>query len=425
MSYDNDAKNRKSFLAVSLTFVALVFASTSLRAEPARKVEIRDLVYKGGFRLPLGTYGESSIAWSNGTFALSPGGDSIYVVGHVNDHAVAEFRIPELVNSQSLNELRMASAPMQGFTKVLSKATGGNPESLNTITGLFFYDGKLVVNAIDYYDGGADNRDTTLVIESPQNLASSRVSGFFELSCAATCSGWISKIPVEWQQTLGGTHIAGYASNYSIISRFSVGPSAFVIDPSELIAKTSAASSSVVDPVVKAFARMFFPLAHPLHPDIYNVSLQNELWTELSMAVYGFIVPGTSTYLTIGNSGGQYGGIGYKLSGCGGYCAQDSQDYYNYIWLWDVNDLVKVKSGLLQPYEIRPYAYGKLETPFQNGQHGLIMGADYDDRTKLLYLLLRGADGLQSKYDSAPVVLAYDLSMNRPNPPAAVSVEAL
>lgn len=421
------AVQKKHGRAIIVTTLALSLAqfSNAVEAEPVKKLQMDDFVYRGAFRLPLKQYGDSSLAWSNGSMALGPDGTSIFVVGHVADQAIAEFRIPELVRSENLRDLQMASAPIQPFSRIIPKAPTGNPDSINTITGLFFYNERLIVNGIDAYDGDANNKHTTLVIESPHNLAQSKVAGFYELSCAARCSGWMSPIPSEWQPALGGGHIVGFASNYSINARFSMGPSAFVFSPGELLEKLSSSSTSSQSALIQAEVLQVYSLDNELHPDRANNSLANELWTELSMAIYGFIVPGTSTYVTVGNSGGHSSGIAYKIRGCGGFCAIDPNDYYNYVWFWDVNDLMKVKNGEMAPHELKPYWYGEFKIPFQQGEYGLIMGADYDRKKSQLYLLLRNADGLQSQYDAAPVVVAYDIVLNRPNPPGHVHATPL
>ena len=89
-----------------------------------------------------------------------------------------------------------------------------------------------------------------------------------------------------------------------------------------------------------------YRLDRPLKKDLFNEKGNNAVWTHLSQARFGFIVPGTSTYATFGSSGGHQSGVGYKLerpnaNPCGGYCPQDPSDQYNYYWLWDMKDLLK------------------------------------------------------------------------------------
>ena len=65
-----------------------------------------------------------------------------------------------------------------------------------------------------------------------------------------------------------------------------------------------------------------------LSPDALQTSQgsASPIWNFLSEAVYGFIVPGTSTFAVFGSSGGVNSGIGYKLTQdngnlCEGYCS--------------------------------------------------------------------------------------------------------
>jgi len=89
-------------------------------------------------------------------------------------------------------------------------------------------------------------------------------------------------------------------------------------------------------------------------------------------------------------------GIGYKPTQsdgnvCGGPCPYDADDYYNYYWLWDVNDLLAVKNGTLNPHDVRPYDYGVFNAPF-----GASTGA----------------------YDRVPAIAAYSISIDSSCPTA-------
>lgn len=156
--------------------------------------------------------------------------------------------------------------------------------------------------------------------------------------------------------------------------------------------------------------------------DIGAVPGDNNLWTEESWAGYGFIVPGSRTYLTIGESGGHFSGIGYKArqngqttGNCPGPCPYDRDDFYNYYWLWDVNDLLAVKNGSMQAYDVRPYAYGEFNAPFQMNlytglpRHNPIRGGVYDSVSGLLYLTIHGGQST-GQYGVKPLVVAYKIN---------------
>lgn len=376
--------------------------------------------YIGGFRIPSGTFGDSAAAYAEGPITVGPNGKTIFIVGRSVHQAIAEFSIPELTSSNDVADLNIASV-VQPFTKVLGRPETGNPQKMDRIGGMEYVDGELIVNTYLYYDAPANATHTTLVVRDAANLDGASVDGYYGYQARAHASGWISPIPRNLQGLLGGTHITGHSSGSPIISRHSVGPSAFVINPNQHIIGGSAVST------IPTSTLLDFSLEHPLgdstnkgasHLD--NIDLTNDLWTRISSASYGFIVPGTRTYVTIGYSGGHTSGVGYKITQdngtlCGGPCSYVAADNYNYYWLWDINDLMAVKNGQKNSYEIIPYSYGKFDTPFQppSGLNKIIGGA-FDSVTSILYLTLKDADRKQNVYEPNPVIIAYKL----PAPPA-------
>ena len=372
-------------------------------------LQITDLQYAGAFRVPADEFGESSMNYSEGPMALGADGATVFLVGHAHQQAIAEFTIPELVNSNVVTELNMADAPVQSFASVLGRPSDGNTQSIDRVGGMYLVTdasggSQLLVNAYEYYDAPGDNSHTTLVVRDAADLAESTIDGYYELGGRAHAAGWISPIPSEWQQALGGTHITGSSSGMPIIGRLSVGPSAFVVDP---LAITDGTETSGPVPTT---ALLDFSLDTPLHEDLSNDSGDNGIWTHLSRAIYGFIVPGTRTYLTVGHSGGHATGVCYKCTPvgsdaeCGGYCSNDVTDYSHFYWLWDVDDLVSVRNGDIAPHEVAPYDFGELAVPFDTNELG---GGAFDPSTGLLYLTVQRADRDQGTYSNPPVIVAY------------------
>ena len=372
---------------------------------------IEDLTYVGGFRFATEQSGVSQIAYAEGPVAVGLDGKTIFAVGHAHQQAIAEFAIPELVASRNAADFKTAEF-VQGFAPVLSRSADGNPQGIDRIGGMQYFKGELIVNGYVYYDAPARTTHTTLVVKDSTKLATSEVAGYYGYSAHAHAAGWISSIPAEWQSTLGGTHITGQSSGLPIISRLSVGPSAFAFDPAQIGTRRSGTI-----PVVKL---LDFGLDQPLGARsrdaeryLMNERLDNDLWTHLSKAAVGFIVPGTRSYLTIGVNGGMATGVGYKIQrsnevACDGYCAREPSDYANYYWLWDLTDLVAVKSGKKRSSSVLPYAYGKLEGVDVNGHYGPAVGGTFDDHNGVLYLSLRqGGEG-----EWAPVVFAFKVALN-------------
>jgi len=374
-----------------------------------------NLEYIGAFRIPEGIHGDSAATYTEGPITLGPDGKSIFLVGKSRDQAIGELSIPELVNSTTLNDLNMASV-IQPFREVIDRPQTGNTQNIDRIGGMEYVDGELIVNVYEYYDAIDEAEHTTLVVRDAANLATSPVDGYHEYPVAAHASGWISPIPENLQALLGGTHITGNSKASPIISRYSVGPSAFVINPAQHIiggrSPTTIPTSTLLD----------FSLDNPLGDRenrgmdyLNNDDHTNDLWTRISRAAYGFIAPGTNTYVTIGWSGGHTSGVGYKITQdngdlCPGPCSYEVADNYNYYWLWDLNDLIAVQNGQKLAHKIEPYAYGEFVTPFQSASLAEILGGAFDSATNILYLTLYGADVEQNRYERLPVIVAYKLA---------------
>ena len=369
--------------------------------------DMKDLTYEGAFRVPATAFGPSDINYSQGPIAYNPDRHSLYMVGHTHQQAIAEFAIPELVVSDSLADLNFAPAALQDFRSFLEDAPGGNPQTINRVGGLLYVtDGsqpKLIVNGYEYYDAPGDNTVTTLIVEDADNLTGSNVRGYLAFAGGAGhTSGWLSPVPMGLEATFGGNYLTGQSSGRPIISRLSVGPSAFAFTMADLLAGPKEIPTTKL---------LDFSLRNPLHPDLSNDSLQNDVWTHLSKATYGFIVPGTRTYLTLGNSGGHETGVCYKCTPdtgrrCGGYCTPVAGDNYQYYWLWDLEDLLAVKNGAMASYDVRPYDYGAFPTPFNEVYHG-IGGGSFDPATGSLYLSIQKGDTDQGRYARPPVVVVY------------------
>ncbi len=411
--------------------------------------QIENLEYQGAFKIPSGQFGDSNTDYSTCTIAYNEDNGSIFLSGHRIYGTVGEFSIPEIINSTDLSSLN-ESTVLQNFRAVLDETSNGNPQAIGEITGMAYIDNKLYVNAIEYYDAPADNTHTTLVIENASDIANSNLNGYFSLEGAAHAAGWISPIPQEWQSSLGGTTIAGNSAKYPINSRLAAGISAFSFDANDL-----AGSSGIVN----TNTLLDFSLTTPMYEDFssyhnphYNVEELNgdnsfsghtvddanivvginSLFTEESQASYGMIVPGTRTYLTLGSSGGHNSGIGYKPMQNNGYecpgpCAYDADDYYNYYWLWDVNDLLDVKNGLKAPHDLRPYDYGEFNVPFQTDfltqtpEFHPIFGGTFDPINNVLYLAV--SDGASTgPFSKVPVILTYSLDAEESSCPVAGTV---
>src|SRR5690554_4316617 len=143
-----------------------------------------DFNFVGAFRVPSAQFGVSNMNFSEGPIALHPERNSVFLVGHAHQQAIAEFEIPELVNSSVVAELNTAPDPLQGFAGVLNRVD--NPQAIDRVGGLaFLEDGEgegydLLIHAYEYYDAPADNTHTTLMLRDPDDLQGSEVDGYYE-----------------------------------------------------------------------------------------------------------------------------------------------------------------------------------------------------------------------------------------------------
>lgn len=422
---------RLTILISILIFPILAFAQLPL-------LQINDLEYKGAFIVPADDFGISSSNYAAGIFTLSSDKEGFFLAGHNVQGAIAEFDIPQIINSDSLQDLQYATI-RQNFESLMGTTPDGNPQGIDRIAGMKVIGNKLFVNAIEYYDAPADNSHTTFVVEDADSLATSQISGYYHVLGEAHAGGWISEIPSEWSSDLGGDYIMGNSSKFPINARSTMGVSAFVFDPADLINNTTG--------VIPSTTLIDYDLADPLYEDysdyanaLYNlievngstpsghtfedadaIVGNNSLWTSSSQASFGFIIPGTRTYMTVGSSGGHNSGIGYKATQnngnlCGGPCPYDADDEYNYYWLWDIDDLIDVKNGIISAYDVRPYDYGVLDLPFQYDDYYSapefheIVGGDFDIDNGILYLTVYDGGASGSPYQRNPVILTYHIS---------------
>lgn len=365
--------------------------------------QMSQIKYQGAFRLPAANdsgvnYGTSTVYYSNGPIAYNPDNRSIFIEGFGGQGSIAEFKIPQIVNSRNLDDLNMASAPLQNFSRVLDRANIDVGEGIFT-SGMYYFNKKLLVNVYRFYDQNPNFPGISLILQNASNLAASTVKGYLPMEGGRMAAGWVSPVPKSLQSILGGTHITGYSGSTGRATVFSSrgGPSAFAFNP-----EADMMNANINE--IKTSELMSFTLENGLTNDMYNTDLSNKFWTFCSESSFGMIVPGTRTYMVLGISGGHNSGIAYgdpPYGGYKGYYPKQQNDLYSYYWLFDVNDFNRVKRGELKPYQIKPYAVGIFPAPFQVDIANSVGGGSYDPATKTLYLSIRHADG------PAPVIVAY------------------
>jgi len=159
----------------------------------------------------------------------------------------------------------------------------------------------------------------------------------------------------------------------AINSLQSWGPSASVFNPAD-VATGSPAPAMVV---------LGYPYGHPLA----DTTTGNQYLSQADF-ITGMVFPaGTRTVLFFGKHG--TGNYCYGTGGTSGDCYDPddnskgihSYPYRSQVWAYDANDLIAVKNGLKQSYEVMPYAVWQLDAPVVD-----IQGVAYDPATQRLYV---------------------------------------
>lgn len=345
-----------------------------------------DLIYEGAFRLPQGIFNSASFAYGGYALSYYAPNNSLYLSGYgtgpdaLQAFPVAEIGIPEGISPINTT---IASLPTATFLQTFVDAfegrirlIGPNASEPAAIGGTLPYSGKLILDSFGFYD--AENSvtkshfvsgltiGTTGDIQGPYQVWGPGVQGFID--------GYMTTIPTAWQTLFGGPVLTGNAA-LSIISRTSLGPAAFVIDPANLGLLTPLPATPLV----------YYPINHP------TLGLGDTQGTDFNQTckITGIAFPiGKRSVLFFGTYG-----HGPYCYGTGAECGDPANPakgvhmspYTCEVWAYDVLDLLDVKNAVKQPWEIVPYLRWSITLPFANLQN-TILGAAYDQATTRLYI---------------------------------------
>ncbi len=408
--------------------------------------------YLGAFKMPIGQYG-------TGTITVVPGTNRIFCDDSVvNNLCVFEAEIPALVNeSADLNALNTAALtqPAVSLKSKLSATEWGNHGSSRAacIWGMGHDGEHLFVNATIGYDAAETGTETTIRVDDPNDLASTAVSGPFIVNGLHAAARWVAPIPTEYQAELGGDVLMGAGTGYSIVGRYSKGPSLFVANMADL-------KTATYGQTVPSIAHMNFKNKWMVD-DYLNFGgasngVNNDIYVTTSNPSYGFIIPGTRTYCVVGYSEGWAPGPfnltqtdidGYTVANAGdpasnpyvgtttdfakpngaiayknnagtwgnnrgetsnGYFCWDADNRGPYAWLFSLDDIMAAESV----DDLLPYEWGPLALPFANpqaaGRADSIGGAVFDYVTSRLYLSLPFAQNNSDPlYPGRSVIAVY------------------
>ena len=396
--------------AWSFTTAGTTIAST----EPL--ITQSNIQYIGAFRVPDGTIGASSFSYGGSAITYNPANKSLFAVGMPYDQAIAEITIPTtIVNSSNLNDLAVSTV-IQPFSSILPRIPN-NPSNIysnggyEAIGGLMVNNGQLIGTAYNTYDapGLVSLSHFTL---SSTTLASASVSGLYQVGSmgGGFVGGYMMPVPAEWRASLGAPFITGQAA-LNVISRTSYGPDAFGFDPAQ-------------------FGSTMTPDIPYLYYDQNHTTLggwSSSQPTQFNSTVGGFDLTGMGAIFVPGSRSVIY----FGAMGTGNFyygeaaAANDPNRIWkgphsvggNYVWqawAYDASDLVAVKNGQKNPWDVVPYATWNFNLPTSDGAKEF-GGATFDPVSGRLYLSEMNVDNSRSQYDNCPIIQVFQIGLPQTN----------
>jgi hypothetical protein len=361
--------------------------------------------YVGAFRLPGPDAGDLSFSGGGGSMAFVDATQTLLIQGTRGAPLsyIADVTIPEPRRSTDLAGL-ITAAFRQPFTDVLrgkQRDIGcGGP-----IGGLLPWAGALVVSVYCYYD--AAYIEVNSHYRTGVNFGSlPSVVGPVEIKTdfdgggrAGFVSGYMTPIPPEWQNALGGLALTGNCC-IPIITRTSWGPAAYAFDPGQIGVRSP----------VPAVPLVRYTAEHPTLGRCESDGTEPGNRFNCTTEVVGVVFPrGSSSVLFIGSHGTGRHCYGNNTPDPSKHLTPDptsprdvlcydpgrsgkgphAYPYVNQIWAYSAADLASVRQGTKQPWQVEPYATWGFDLPFQ-GLDRSILGAAYDAATGRLFLSTNG-----------------------------------
>jgi hypothetical protein len=363
-------------LALGLYILAVPPASVSAQTALSQPlVQAGDMRYLGSFTLPDSDGSGSDqglLTFGGGALSVNSATQTLLLAGHDWYRRLCEVRIPALGGQATI--VQQCVDITEGR---LGQIDGGADTKLG---GSLVWNGRVIASAYSTYDADASSRLSHFA-SSTNFGAQGDVLGPVQVGAAPAgfVAGYMGVVPAEWRDLLGGPALTGQCC-LSIISRTSSGPSVSVFNPDDI---------GRVSPV-PATQLLGYPLDNPLGP----LTTQNNLYLR-GDEMGGVAFPGgTRSVLFIGKHG--QGAFCYgEAADCGDpasqYKGEHSFPYEIRVWAYDAIDLAKVRQGMMQPWQVRPYAVWQLTDISANG-YSAIGGAAFDPTTGRLYVTTRYND---------------------------------
>lgn len=386
------------------------------------------LEYVGSFNVPqISDDSGSTFAWAGSGLAYNQTNNSLFITGHDHFQLVGEISIPDPAISNSTTDLPLSELlqPLVDITEGHISEIGEGGASLSNnnhnmkIGGLLVQENSLIGSSYPYYESATEEKRSHF--KRSVNLDTmGTFQGMYTIgnNIPGLVSGYMGAIPSDWQSTFEASAITGNAC-IPIISRSSFGPSVSTFSPESLGASIMASSTSL----------LYYPEEHPTLGDYSNETVANPVYC-MSTKINGVVFPEKSkTILFFGRTGlgiPEYGAgtdditlDGTKVDGFDEYYVYDPANplskgthawpYASYVWAYDIEDLIEVKEGLKNPWEVVPYKHWQLNIPYTDSTSNCLLGgAAYDpDRNWVFISHLRA-------HRERPVIHVYKVNINTP-----------
>jgi hypothetical protein len=342
----------------------------------------------------------------------NPTNNSLFLAGHTYNQWVAEISIPTLVNSTDINSLNTASI-RQNFAD-LSAGHRNDMEPVNgcKLGGIIMNGTKLVISDYAYYDGNYSANLTHFEANANWTANGVGFSGLKRVDIpgsiqAGFIGGYMANIPAAWQSQLGGSALTGKA-DIPIIARTSLGPAAFSFVPSQVAAAsgTIPANPLIYYDQYNNHWRFYLQSTGTWSYNTAAWSVNND-FSDMASMVNGVVFPEKSrTILFFGRDGDTtcYGDVPPCVDPANQDHGFHGYPYHYKVWAYDANDLLAVKNGAKEPWEIVPYAMWSPSLPFY-GQEHIVAGVAYDPATQRIYLAVDHGEG------NLPVIHVYQVNV--------------
>ncbi len=391
-------------------------AVPNVTADNEPLVDATSFIYQGAFRVPAGTSDPLSFNYGGTALAYSPERNSLFLVGHDQFQRIAELNIPTPGTASLATGLPVATYK-QPLADLLSARIpdvltdlGLPPGYIPTVKvgGILPLTDGLILNMYVYYDGEGKQRvshfklptfDLTRkdLLQGPSQVGDGR-AGFVD--------GWMPPIPSEWQSFFGATALTGQCC-LSIITRTSHGPSVSTFDP-----------TAVGAPIVPATRVLGYPFDHPT---LGQWGETNNLFNGSTVMGGAVFIPTTRSVLFFGRHGPTFcygiGVPGTPISNPGpgleectdptdGSKGTHGYPYVYQVWAYDALDLLRVKNGTANTWDIQPYKTWNFELPFEATNRRL-GGVAFDAANGRLFVLAQYGNGVD------PLIHVYTLGTAR------------